>query len=139
MTTIYAVSSGSYSDYRVCALFSTKALAEKYMEANVDSWDSYNDIEEYQLDPDKDELVGGYVYWKVEMLVSGDRAKAERSAKQEWNHDQMIGDTFNGGKRIPLDKEKRVWFSYCYAKDEQHAIKIANERRIQYLATENLK
>lgn len=55
MTKVYAVSSGSYSDYGIDQIFSTIEKAEEYMriakEYHYNSWADYNDIEEYDLDP----------------------------------------------------------------------------------------
>ena len=55
--TIYAVSSGTYSDYGIRALFSTKEKAEEYIAKHTDTinpkltdcYDAY-DIEEWELD-----------------------------------------------------------------------------------------
>jgi len=55
MKKVYAVSSGSYSDYRVNAIFSTKELAEEFMRYIPDN--DYNDIEEYEIDPSVPDII----------------------------------------------------------------------------------
>ena len=52
---IYAVNSGSYSDYRVVALFSTPERAQEFMAAVPDS--DYNGVEEFELNPDTADLI----------------------------------------------------------------------------------
>lgn len=44
-TTVYVVTDGSYSDYGIKAIFSTKELAEEYQDAG-----KFDDIEEWELD-----------------------------------------------------------------------------------------
>jgi hypothetical protein len=78
--TIYAVNSGSYSDYRVNALFSTKAKAEEYMKAVPDP--EYNEIGEYELDGgmDKVDMIRrGYSVWRVLMQRDGKVERVDRT------------------------------------------------------------
>lgn len=51
MNKIYAVTTGSYSDYCVHALFSTREKAERYKAERAKmEWDDTNEIEEYMVD-----------------------------------------------------------------------------------------
>jgi hypothetical protein len=67
MTTLYVVTSGTYSDYHIEGVFSTRELAEKWIdEVRVKRGTSYwynahNDIEEYELDKFVEET-SAYVY-----------------------------------------------------------------------------
>lgn len=49
---IYLVTKGSYSDKMNCAVFSTKELAQEYIDKKKDfeEYEDYNDIEEYEVD-----------------------------------------------------------------------------------------
>lgn len=51
MTTVYAVSSGEYSDYRPIVFFATRALAERHfteVQSDEDSWYSDAFVEEFE-------------------------------------------------------------------------------------------
>jgi len=51
MTTVYVVTQGEYSDYGIDEIFSTKALAERYVNG-----DSQKRIEEYELDKELEKI-----------------------------------------------------------------------------------
>jgi len=77
MKKIYAVNSGSYSDYRVVALFSTPERAQEFMAAVPDS--DYNGVEEFELNPDTADLIKrGYSLWLVHMLRDGNTERVEQ-------------------------------------------------------------
>ena len=61
---VYVVTSGCYSDYRICRIFSNKEKAEKYSKGVR----GVNDIEEYELDDDKEiELYTSiYISYEIE-------------------------------------------------------------------------
>lgn len=50
MTKVYVVTTGSYSDYRICQVFNDEELAKKFADA-LDAADGYSDsnVEEYEL------------------------------------------------------------------------------------------
>lgn len=62
MTTIYLVTSGSYSDYCIRAIFSTREAAEAYI-ADYNHGAGWPEIgvEEWPLDAPREELYGAYV------------------------------------------------------------------------------
>jgi len=78
--TVYAVSTGEYSSYGVCAIFSTREKAEEYSL----TVSNFNDIEEYELDepyeqpefievligPNYIELRGSWGPWLTEGMTS---------------------------------------------------------------------
>lgn len=132
MKTIYAVTEGSYSDFRVRALFSTKEKAEDLMRLvpNAD----YNDIEEYELNPNTSYLVKrGYAPYDVVMLKDGEVEYIEKRKTtcyfltEECCVWKRSGSGFHEGK--PDVIRARV-----VAKNEKHAVKIANEKRAQSIA-----
>jgi hypothetical protein len=132
--TIYAVNRGSYSDYSVRALFSTKEKAEAYMEEFPDG--EYNALEEYTLDPDSVSLKAkGYQLWHVLMLRDGsvERVNAQdwyfvHEAPRHWIWRRTHAAAY-AAKGIPDALNSTV-----LARDEKHAVKIANEKRVQMIA-----
>lgn len=122
MKTIYAVSSGSYSDYRVDALFDDKELAQKYIDAFGGEYTDFNSIEEYVLNPCQKELNKGYKVFDVNISKDG-AGTAEMSCSK--GIEKPLYLTFWVNDTMNLT---------CFAKSESHALKIANEKRAQLIA-----
>ena len=117
---VFMVSRGDYSDYHVCCICSTMEKAEeakKYYAADR--------IDEYLLDAIPKHPDGMYWY-RVKMdeggntsevgIRDGDDAEALHAVEYRY---------YGDGKHVCF---------YMFAKDEQHAVKIANERRAMLLA-----
>lgn len=122
MTTIYIVTSGCYSDYGINGVFSTEKNAENFILAfNIDD----SRIEEYELDEfiDVIEQHKGMKYYEVVMYKNGVTASCRTCRYNKENQATEIYDTYYADKRS-------VMIAYAWAKDEQHAVKIANERRV---------
>jgi hypothetical protein len=122
MATAYVVTTGEYSDYRVVAVFTTRESAEKYVGLWPDRYADCNDprIEEYLLDE-----VPGLPPGKVLYRVLFDR-DGNSVAKHEPPTEYMSGvRPYGDGKTM---------VTYCWARDSEHAVKIANERRVQTIA-----
>lgn len=136
MKKVYAVNSGSYSDYQVDAIFSTREKAQEFMTAVPDS--DYNAIEEYELDPGTADLIArGYSIFVVHMLRDG-------TTERVFHHDLdtygvgNIGHSIWRRSTVPAYEGKNipdVLVSLVWAKTEQEAVKIANEHRAQMIAT----
>jgi len=120
-TTIWLVSDGSYSDYHVLGIYSTHELAVAAKEAH----NAYNEIEEWELDQIPPGPPGLF-YWHVAM----DRAGNSTSAKRVSN----VRATPFSCAWAPYRDNDRVSF-FAWAADEQHAVKIANERRTALIAS----
>ena len=135
MEKVYAVNSGSYSDYRINAIFSTKELAEEFMAIIPDS--DYNEIEEYEIDPPDVALIKrGYSIWCIHMLINGDTERVVRidhdlSGVRGIGHHiwERTKARAYEGRGIPDILLSTVW-----AKTEKSAIKIVNEQRIKMIA-----
>lgn len=135
MKKVYAVSSGSYSDYRVDAIFSSRKLAEDFIATIKDN--NYNDIEEYEIDPPTVDLIcRGYSVWRVHMLKDGTTERVERMGNDKYdvmNIGHAIWERTKApayqGKGIPDILTSTVW-----AKTKRQAIKIVNEKRTQMIA-----
>ena len=118
MDKVYIVTTGSYSDYHIEAVFSKKELADEYCKRAGSSYD----IEEWQLDepiPD--------VCFLVEMSKSGEVFSVEKT----------IDDTpgiicfFPPGLGQTWD-DHILWV--VKTDDVARAIKVVNEKRFQILA-----
>ena len=132
---VFAVNSGSYSDYRIDAIFSTKDKAEAYMKAV--SGDDYNAIEEYEMDPPVTDLIKrGYSIWMVHMLVDGTTERVEQRELDSYAV-SSIGHTVWRRTQAAAFKgtgKPDILISIVWAKNSEQAIKIVNEHRIQMIA-----
>lgn len=134
MREIYAVSTGTYSDYGIVAVFSTKEKAEEFMKF-VPSED-YNDIETYELDPDvAAQIREGYSPYYVLMLRDGTTETIHRHEVGMYS----VGSSAWIHRRSTLPSRVTPRLPDCIvvhamAKSEEHAVKIANEKRVQFIA-----
>ena len=127
MKTIYVVTSGEYSDYGIDSIFDTKELAEKYIASfNKGGWNEM-DIEEWCLNPNEEELKEGKKAYRIRMDKEGNATEIE------WA-DSAFGFKDEMGDGVSFTYNNKLMNCYCFAKDDKHAVKIANERRVQYLA-----
>lgn len=120
MSKIYLVTEGSYSDYRVLGVYSSVEKAEHAKLLYV----ADNDIEEYELDA-VPESPPGLLAYVVLMEISGDVKRLWQESvagfKSRWHPEDLYGS------------DPVAWFR-IWARDEQHAVKIANEWRAQIIA-----
>ena len=149
---IYVCTAGSYSDYRIEAVFSTKEKADAWLEKrtytniegkNVVYWDYQ--IEEYDLDaPLEDYQLHTWDF--VRMLRDGTVVSiATMVAAQDdlwFNNPHAIHYAASGEFFQFKETDWRKTFSYCdfhikrpryYSNPQERAIKIANERRVQLI------
>lgn len=132
MTTIYAVSTGSYSDYSIEAMFSTEEKAQQYMDRRREHspykhLPDFNDIETYELDTiDDDYLTGKVKYWRVEFATDSADVREVRLEDGEPNESVNVGS-----------HRDRKWFVvYVFADTQERAVKVAMERRSVWLANQ---
>ena len=122
MKNIYVLTEGSYSDYYIVGVYSTKELAEEAQSLYQDS-----QIEEYDLD-NIPEHPPGMSAWFVRI------------------NDGELDDIFTNqvspfDQTVPSEKEYRwrhgetAYFVYCWAVDGNHAEKIALDKYYQHQAT----
>jgi hypothetical protein len=122
---IYIVTSGDYSEYRICGAFTEEALAEKFIDSF--SGDNYSEfrIENYALNPYQYELKNDYKPFFVRMMKEGNCIEIKiRGSSYDFEDE---------GAAIGFDVNENMYIS-IFAKDEKHAIKIANEKRVQLIA-----
>jgi hypothetical protein len=126
--TVYVVTSGSYSDFGINAMFSTREKAEEYMGGHPDQ---FNDIQEYELDTEPPRLFGtcwmkalrldGSVYefgsWNMILEVDEECRQGERG--KGWT-------TCFDGMHCAHDQG---WFCGKSFVSDEHALKLAIEQR----------
>lgn len=117
---IYLVTDGEYSDFCVVAAFSTKEKAER----GKVLLDLHNEVLELEVDnvrePPRD-----MTSYRVQMTRAGNKARATPFYMTDF---EPCSTFCQGGGD--------AFIVLTYARDEQHAIKIANEKRIMELARE---
>lgn len=137
--TVWVIEQGSYSDYRVVGIYSTRENAQEIADI-INREDPYDKAEvgEWEVDPLISELRAGWRPFHLVMLADGTVENVRDEERNSYN----IGNGTHlwlwertkapayKGKGIPDALNGTVW-----AKDREHAIKIANERRVQMIAS----
>ena len=130
---VYVVTSGSYSDYGIVAMFSTEDAAKMFMERHPKSgFGGYNDIEQYTLDDNVEKMREGFSQYWVQMHDDGSTLQPPET--NTWSY----GET-DCKFMLHAHSGKRFFNWFGWAKDPTHALKIANEVRIQLLASQPIK
>jgi hypothetical protein len=138
--TIYIVTIGEYSDYRIAAVYDNKEAAENYVENNKTravnnagetiDWE-HHEIKAWKLNSSCP-LIRDRFMWRVLMRKDGETTVVDRmpnSAETDCEFDDdwdWVG--MKGIRKLPLLRAR------VEAKDAQHAVKIVNERRIQLIS-----
>ena len=120
MTKVYLVTHGNYSDYGVLGVYSTPERAEKAKEAFM----ANNDIVEFDLDAFAPQFAER-LPCAVQMSPTGDVEDCFRTSLSGFTPRWRLGGY--------CSRDRRFIF-YMWARDEQHAVKIANEWRAQLVA-----
>jgi len=132
---IFIVTSGAYSDYHIDAVFSTKENAEKYN--NIYASGDFEDIEEFEVD-EAMSLINRIRDEKITIyLVCMDRDGNVKETRKESPSISLVKELLSG-------KHRRILYADCMdmyviAKDEKHAVKIVNEKRVQLIANNEWK
>ena len=147
--TVYVVTEGSYSDYHIVCLWSTREKAQAYIDA-CKATNQWNDktIEEYSIDPQGhllalDAVRTGLKRYNVHMWRDG-TAKWLAECYQAYTPEPAEPLRVRGEKAEwvgPGDDDYKYWgrlllSGQVWARDEQHALKIANEHRAMLIATD---
>ena len=122
---IYVVTSGSYSDYGIRGIFTTRENAQRYIDAGrAGHYDDYNEIEEHTLNENIPLLLSGLQPYIVTMDLDGNNAQVEKAAASIPLHDK------GKYRQKSYTDDYVVFTTVVWSKNEEHAIKVANERRI---------
>lgn len=128
---VFVVSSGCYSDYHIVGIYDTREQAEQLTAMVGDS-----NITELPLNPYLSELNKGLSVYFVKMLENGDTIEV----RQQNPNDTLTGyDLISTTEPMDvwldkLEHGQRVYTKRVFARDDRHAVKIANELRVQMLA-----
>jgi len=120
---VYLVVSGEYSDYTVHAGFTNESRANEYKDAIC-----ADDVEAMELDP-PDDLIRypkGYGAWVVWMHKDGNCENSPRRTDIRNLNDTSL--------RVTHAHATSGYVFYVVAANMEHAVKIANEKRVQMIA-----
>ena len=111
---VYIVTTDHHSDYMFDKIFLNKSRAE--------SWATLigGEIEQWEVDTKEKAFDTSRTPYEATMSINGDNAYADKFDFFDFDEILQVGD--NG-----------LVSSLMFATDENHAIKILNERRIAYL------
>lgn len=130
MTKVYVVSTGEDSDYEIDSIFSDEERAKKCA-GMIDSGHASSNVDEFTLDPEKEILRRGYGYWRVHMFSDGEGTFTVVSQRKPDGFDSEYAEVF---KATWTMSGKGYLKCRMKARDRDHAVKIANERRTAILA-----
>jgi hypothetical protein len=135
MANIYVVTSGEYSDYRIIAVFDSEFLAQVMADhhntAVKSRWGDQYEVETFTLNPGESNYHEGLSRRAIVMRRDGsvvrmdDHGPFVEGDPEDRFYKMYAGNAF----------EKATLHTYVWAKSEEHAIKVANERRAQHIAS----
>lgn len=126
--TIYVITKGSYSDYHICAVATDKKHAEKLAKIYTDRMDDAK-IEEYDTDAPAD-LLAGRVPYEVVFRGDGSVYRSTNRAECDW---ALTPGVYELDPRMLFSSPGALSVK-LYAPDEETAVKVAAEKRAEYLA-----
>ena len=127
MDKVYIITYGDYSDYTICAVFSTRDKAEEYIQQHGDTYR----IEEYSVD----EEIEQSEIWSVEIGMLSHNIKRCESVSDSWHNDKV--DKFRIFEPVLSSDEWSIKF-VLRADSMNRAIKVANERVAQIVANKDM-
>lgn len=135
--TLYVLTRGEYSDYRIEGIYSTRELAERYEKFLPKSQNPY--IEEWEIDKPPLACSEGYTQvWRVWTGNDGEDCVEEDADDLDCYGGEMedgcLFDVYkrwnNNGTHYSLLVSKEI------AKDKEHALKIFHDKIAAYKARE---
>ena len=137
MKSVWVIEQGSYSDYRVVGVYSSKKNAQLVCDA-INAGESYDKatVAKWPVDESVLEVSRGYKRFIVTMLRDG-TVENIRGPEAISSYDMSSTLTIWRRTQAPAYKGKGIPDALngsVLAKDEKHAVKIANEQRTQMIA-----
>jgi len=126
---IYAVTDGDYSDYRIVAVFEDEREAEAFRE-----WNKHNMVEKFPLNPELPAMRPGYNLYRLEMRRDGDTNYVMLDRSPASTEHKTNLELYIRHGTLPWRFSPSSILGAVVARDEQHAVKIANEKRAQLIA-----
>lgn len=127
MDKVYIITYGNYSDYSICAVFSTRDKAEEYIQQHGNTFR----IEEYLLDGE----VKHSEIWCVEIGMLSHKIKQCEAYSDSWSNERI--DKFRIFEPVFRNGEWSIKM-LLRADSMDRAIKVANERVAQIVANKDL-
>jgi hypothetical protein len=127
MDKVYIITYGIYSDYSICAVFSTRDKAEEYIQQHGDAYR----IEEYSVD----EEIEQSEIWGVEIGVLTHEIRQCESCSDSWSSGRV--DKFKVFEPAFRNSEWGIKM-FLRADSMNMAIKVANERVAQIVANKDI-
>lgn len=127
MNKVFVVTSGTYSDYSIDSIFTTRELAQSFIDSFNSEWNTM-EIEEWDLDPNKNHINQKRKPYFLRINKNGDVSDLE------------LSDNASGFKQdmpqaeISYTRDLEWMNIKCFARNKNHAVKIAGEIRAQILA-----
>lgn len=137
MTTVYVVTSGSYSDYRIKGIFSTRAKAETYISqcrASEACWDKdFNDIVEWLLNHELEECE--YTRYSCGVALDDGSLLERKYSQQIWGLPESKSYI---AENVPAYGGRGIARAESH-KSQEHAFKLAVEARQKWLRERKMK
>lgn len=127
MDKVYIITYGDYSDYTICAVFSTRDKAEEYIQQHGNTFR----IEEHLLD----EEVEQSEIWSVEIGMLSHKIKQCESCSDSWSRERV--DKFRIFEPVFRNNEWSIKM-LLRVDSMDRAIKVANERVAQIVANKDI-
>ena len=147
MSKVYVIGRGRYSDFHIEAVFSSEELANRFCEAypgrveeeytdpvDIEFWKDWNSpfIMEYELDQ-VEFPPPGILMCYVSMELNGNSYSHIENC---YRHSDIGLRLLERDTNWPSYKDGRFYLcGVVFAKDKEHAVKIANEMRVQLIAS----
>lgn len=129
---VYVVTAGDYSDYKIVAIFSTEEKADAYIRAReaIYPYSDFNSVTTWYVDDDNDDMVlrmaaQGLQSWGFLVLPNGTVTVSHSDLNEDWDDRHSVA---------LVDSAITKAVGRCWARDEEHARKIAAEMYAELLA-----
>ena len=131
MDKVYVVTSGEYSDFGIDAIFATEELAQIFVDSfAVDDRSRELNITEWTLNPNEKYLKQNRNPYFLQINKKGDIRDICACESDRVN----LFRTEISDAKIHFTKDLEWMNIACFANNEEHAVKIASEKRSQILA-----
>lgn len=137
MKEVWFVEQGEYSDYHVVGVFSSEENAQVIADKINGSDPGYYDatVKKHFLDPAIDELRQGMHLYTIIMAKDGTVEKCEKTEELDRYHLDEPAEMWRRSRAHGNFKGPDCLMGSFWGKDDKQAIKAANERRAQLIAS----
>ena len=126
---VYIASEGCYSDWCILGVYSDIEKAKKA----AAYWNGNDYVEEYEVDKETPQLPEGMLAFAVPMEKTGDAPLREWGSNGRRAYPYRCSSEYVGKIHRWSNEGTAVVF-FVFARDVEHAVKIANEKRAGLLA-----